>query len=129
MRQPGKPRLTPQCMSDIDVQTVEVTSQGLDDPEWVAMEVVCKKAALLLSRIYPNHLWMTGSAPGGVLAIKLGQADSRYGFTIDVSSAASSSELEKAIVFGGGELLERLNLPRGAWDGEGFGMKYEGQDR
>jgi hypothetical protein len=111
-----------------DVQTVEVTSKGALDPEWVAMEIVCKKAAMLLARVYPNHLWMIGSAPGGVLCIKHGAGDSKFGYTIDVPSAASVSELEHAIIMGGGEMLERMGLPRGAWDGEGFGLQYEGAD-
>jgi hypothetical protein len=115
-------------MEQADIQTVEVTSQGALDPEWLAMEVVCKKAALLLTRLYPNHLWMIGSAPGAVLVIKYGGADSRFGFTVDVADAHSSSELEHAIAMAGGELLERLGLPRGAWDGEQIGLKYEGQD-
>lgn len=110
----------------IDVRTVEETSSRALDPEWAMMEVVCKKAAMLLSRIYPNHLWMVGSAPGGVLCIKHGLGDSRYGFTIDVPKAASASELEKAIVYGGGELLERMNMPRGAWDGETQATQYDG---
>jgi hypothetical protein len=113
---------------EADVQTVEVTSQGALDPEWASMEVVCKKAALLLSRVYPNHWWMVGSAPGGVLCIKHGAGDSRFGFTIDCPNMPSSSMLEKAIVMAGGELLERMGLPRGAWNGDGFGLKYEGQD-
>ena len=116
-------------MEQADVQTVECTSSGALDPEWLAMEIVAKKAAMLLTRVYPNHLWMIGTAPGGVLCIKYGGADSRFGYTIDVPGAASSSELEHAIIMGGGELLERLNLPRGSWDGESIGKKYEGQDQ
>jgi hypothetical protein len=27
---------------------------------------------------------------------------------------------------GGGELLERMGLPRGAWDGEKIGLEYQG---
>lgn len=98
------------------------------DPEWVAMEVVCKKAAMLLTRLYPNHLWIVGSAPGAVLCVKLGGTDNRFGYTIDVAKAYSSSELEHAIMEAGGELLERLGMARGAWDGESFGQKFEGQD-
>lgn len=109
-----------------DIQTVQVDSSGALDPEWVAMEVVCKKAAMLLTRVYPNHLWMVGSAPGGVLCIKHGLGDNRYGYTVDVPGAASSSELEQAIIMGGGELLERMGLPRGAWDGDMQPHMYEG---
>lgn len=109
-----------------DVRTVQVDSCGVDDPEWLMMEVVCRKAAMLLTRAYPNHLWQIGSAPGGVLVVKHGGADGRYGYTVDVAGAHSSSALEKAIYMAGGELLERMGLPRGAWDGEAICQKYEG---
>ena len=115
-------------MEQADVQTVETVSSGAMDPEWVAMEVVCKKAALLLTRLYPNHLWMIGAAPGGVLIIKHGLGDNRYGFTVDVPGAHSSSELEHAIMLAGGELLERMGLERGAWDGDTQPTKYIGQE-
>ena len=115
-------------MEDLaDIQTVEVTSSGALDPEWVQMEVVMKKAAMLLTRCYPAHLWMVGSAPGGVLVIKHGLGDSRFGFTVDCPSAASSSELEHAIMMAGGELLERMGLERGAWDGDTQPTQYTGQ--
>jgi len=104
-----------------DVRTVEVTSV---DAESNQMELIAKMAAGLLSRHYPNHLWIVGWAPGMTLIIKYGGADSRYGFTVDAAKAASVSMLEKGIVMAGGELLERLGLPRGAWDGESFGKAY-----
>ena len=115
-------------MNDIDVQTVQVDSSGAMDSEWAAMEVVCKKAALLLSKVYANHVWMIGSAPGAVLVIKHMAGDNRFGFTVDCANAASISELEHAIIMGGGELLERMGMARGAWDGEMIGAKYEGQE-
>ena len=115
-------------MSDIDVQTVQVDSAGVLDPEWAAMEVVAKKAAILLSKVYANHWWMIGTAPGGVLCIKHGEGDSRFGFTIDVPAAHSASDLEKAIIMGGGELLERMGLARGARDWNDDAQQFEGQD-
>jgi hypothetical protein len=54
--------------------------------------------------------------------------DNRYGFTIDVPGAASSSELEHAIMLAGGELLERMGLARSAWDGDTQPTKYVGQE-
>lgn len=116
-------------MSDVDVQTVECTSSGTFDPEWIEMEVVCKKAAMILSKVYPNHWWMTGSAPGGVLCIKHGEGDSRFGYTVDMHRAASISELEKAIIMGGGELLERMGLARGARNFDDEALKYEGHEQ
>ena len=110
----------------IDVQTVEATSF---DKEHNQMEMMAKLAAQLLSKHYANHWWMVGWAPGMTLVIKLGGADAQYGYTVDCAAAASISMLEKAIVFGGGELLERLGLRRGAWDGEEFKPDYQGAVR
>ena len=110
-------------IDSLDVQTVEVTSF---DAEHNQMEMIAKMAAQVLSKHYPNHWWMIGWAPGAVLVIKLGGADAQYGYTVDAAKAASISELEHAIMYGGGELLERLNLPRGAWNGEEFKADYQG---
>jgi hypothetical protein len=54
-------------------------------------------------------------------------ADARYGYSVDASKAASISELEHAIVMGGGELLERLGMKRGAWDGDLPSQDYAGK--
>ena len=102
-------------MSEADIQTVEVIST---DAESNQMEMLAKLAAQRLTQHYPNHVWMVGWAPGMALIIKYMGADARYGYTVDAAKASSISELEHAIVMGGGELLERLGMPRGAWDGE-----------
>jgi hypothetical protein len=108
-------------VSEADIQTVEVIST---DGESTQMEMLAKLAAQRLTQHYPNHVWMVGWAPGMALVIKYMGADSRYGYTVDAAKAASISELEHAIVMGGGELLERLGMPRGAWDGELPNQQY-----
>ena len=98
-----------------DIQTVDSTP----DPENTQMEMMAKMAAQILCAHYPNHLWAVGWAPGLTLVIKnSGISDGRYGFTVDCAKAASISEVEKSVKFGGGELLERCGVPRGKWDGE-----------
>ena len=98
-----------------DIQTVESTP----DAENTQMELIAKMAAQTLSKHYASHLWCVGWAPGMTLVIKnMGIEDSRYGFTVDVAKAATISEVDKAVVYGGGELLERCGVPRGAWDGQ-----------
>lgn len=98
-----------------DIQKVDSTP----DKENQQMELVAKMAAQALSRHYPEHIWMVGWAPGMALVIKnMAIADGRYGYTVDAARAASVSELEKAVVMGGGELLERCGVKRGKWDGE-----------
>jgi len=101
---------------DEDAVTVEVTSV---DSESSQMELIAKLAATRLMEHYPNHLWAVGWAPGMTLVIKnMAIDDGRYGFTVDAARAATVSELEHHIVMGGGELLERCGVPRGAWDGQ-----------
>jgi hypothetical protein len=99
-----------------DIQTVEV---GSVDKETGQMELIAKMAAQKLTDHYPAHVWCVGWAPGMTLVIKnMAISDGRYGYTVDAAKAASVSELEKAIVMGGGELLERCGVARGSWNGE-----------
>jgi hypothetical protein len=110
-------------MSDsADFATLDVTP----DIENNQMELFAKLAAQRLTEHYPNHLWMVGWAPGLTLIIKnMGIDDGRYGFTVDVARAGSISEVEKAVIFGGGELLERCGAPRGAWDGQFMHLQHK----
>jgi hypothetical protein len=102
--------------SDLDVQVVEETSV---DSETSQMHLIAKMAAKILGEHYVNHVWAVGWAPGMTLIVKnLAIDDGRYGFTIDAAKAATISELEKNIIWAGGELLERCGVPRGAWNGE-----------
>ena len=103
-------------MDETDIQTVEVTSR--DSGEDSQMELIAKLAAQKLSQHYPAHVWMVGWAPGMTLVIKNMAMDARYGYTVDAARAHSISDLERAIMMGGGELLERMGMTRGAWDGE-----------
>lgn len=103
-------------MDQADTALVEVTSV---DPEHEQMVMFAKLAAQLLSKHYPNHWWCVGFVPGMTLVIKnMAIDDGRYGFTVDVAKAATISEVEKAVVRAGGELLERCGVKRGAWDGD-----------
>ena len=100
--------------SGLDLAAIDVTP----DAENEQMHLIAKMAAGLLNKHYPNHLWMVGWAPGMTLVIKLMGSNTKYGYTVDAHKAATISELDKAIVWGGGELLERMGFKRGAWDGE-----------
>ena len=105
-----------------DIQKVEQTSVGPEDNQ---MEYMAKLAAQVLGQHYPNHLWAVGWAPGLTLVIKNMAMDGRYGFTLDVGRCASISEYEHLVMMAGGELLERMGMKRGAWDGE-FANQVEG---
>ena len=101
--------------NDVDIQVVHSTP----DVENEQMELIAKMAAQALVNHYPDHLWAVGWSPGRTLVIKnLAISDGRYGFTVDAAKAATTSELEAAVIYGGGELLERCGVPRGAWNGE-----------
>ncbi len=107
----------------MDVQLVERSSVSSEDPQ---MLMIAQLAAQRLNEHYPNHWWMIGWAPGMTLVVKHGMGDARYGYTVDAAKAASITQLEQAIIFGGGELLERMNLPRGAWNGVDEPTSYDG---
>lgn len=107
----------------VDVQLVEVTSV---DSESSQMEYIAKLAAQLLNNHYPNHIWAIGWAPGLTLVVKHLLGDAKYGYTVDCARCATVSELERYIVAAGGELLERLGFPRGAWNGDMPTHTYDG---
>jgi len=106
----------------IDAQLIEATP----DVENEQMHLIAKMAAGELGRAYPGHLWMIGWAPGMTLVIKHMLGDAKYGYTVDAAKAATVSQLEHAIIMGGGELLERLGLPRRAWNGDMPEHTYDG---
>lgn len=99
--------------NDLDMRVMDLTP----DPENSKLELMAKLAAQTLNRHYPNHLWMVGWAPGGNLIVKHGAMDSRYGFIIALTKMHSISDFEHKVMLGGGELLERMGLKRGAWTG------------
>lgn len=107
---------------DIDVAVTDMTSY---DPAEADLITRAKECGDALSRIYPNHLWMVSWAPGGVLIVKHGLGDARYGFTVDFAELCSYSDLVKACTLAGGELLERMGLRRGAWNGEEQATEYQ----
>ena len=105
-----------------DIRTVEHTSI---DHETVEMEYKAKQVCETLSKHYPDHLWAVGWAPGGVLVVKNMAMDARYGYTIDAAKSFSSSDLAHSAMVAGGELLERMGMERGRWNGE-FAGNIEG---
>lgn len=107
-----------------DVRTVEVTSF---DSESIEMEHKAKECAYTLTQHYPAYPWCVGWAPGMTLVVKLMlAADNNFGYTIDAAKSFSASDLSKMAVMAGGELLERLGMHRGRWNGEMPTQNYEG---
>lgn len=107
-----------------DAQTVEITSY---DKETIEMEHKAKEVAMRLTQAYPRHPWAVGWAPGMTLIVKLlSSPNSNFGYTIDCAASFSASDLAKSAVMAGGELLERLNMPRGAWNGDMPSQNYDG---
>lgn len=109
-------------IDNVDIQTIEHTSI---DHETIEMEARAKSAAETLSKHYPRHLWAVGWAPGMTLIVKNMGMDARYGFTIDAAKSFSASDLDRTVMLAGGELLERMGMVRGAWNGE-FATEVEG---
>lgn len=113
-------------MSDFhDIQTVDVTSV---DEESMEMEYKAKQVAEVLTRQYPGYPWIVGWAPGMTLVVKCLLMDARYGYTIDAAKSFSASDLAHTAMLAGGELLERMGMKRGAWNGE-FADNVDGVTR
>jgi len=104
-------------MSDdiADIQTVEMDNS----PENATMEARAKDACQVLTTNYPNYPWMVGWAPGMALVVKLLiNPDYNYGYTLDCRGGMSAMDFSHKVKMAGGELLERLELPIGKWDGQ-----------
>ena len=111
-------------MNDYDIQKVEETSI---DEESIEMEAKAREVAHILSKHYPDHLWMVGWAPGMTLVVKNMAIPGNYGYTIDAAKSFSASDLATLAMRAGGELLERCGFARGRWNGE-FATHVEGAD-
>jgi len=103
-------------MSDTDWGVNEVTVPGEE-----AEMKLAKMVAEILTDVYPVHMWHVGWQ-GGAIVIKHAATDNRFGFILP--REFSYSELRRNVLLGGGELLERAGLTRGAWDGE-MGRPFE----
>jgi len=112
--------------STADIRTVQVSK----DKENAVMELLAKSVAETLTKNYPNYPWVVGWLPGHALAVKLLlNPDFNYGYTIDCRGGMSAWRLAHEAKMAGGELLERLDLPRGAWDGSMPEKNIEGVDK
>lgn len=71
-----------------------------------------------LEGAYPGWLWHV-EVSGGMANIKSMHANPRYGYRLHLArDFYSASDLRKQALMAGGELLERLNMPRrkADWD-------------
>jgi hypothetical protein len=78
---------------------------------------VCKQVGDELERHYPGWMWMVSVPPkGGVVQIRSGYMDPRQGFVVKLVASYSASHLAREAVRAGGELLERVNMPRSKYE-------------
>jgi len=109
-----------------DIQTVEMD----DHAENATMEALAKEACQTLTSNYPNYPWMVGWAPGFALVVKLLiNPDYNYGYTLDCRGGMTAWRLAHEVKMAGGELLERLGLPIGKWDGQMPEKNIDGVDK
>lgn len=81
-------------------------------------EILAKRAADMLNRHYPGHLWavnVNSDEKGGVMVIKNFSVSYRYGYTLHLSKL--DVDLKK-VMRAGGEILERARMRRGSGTGD-----------
>lgn len=93
---------------------------------------LAKTVGDVLYRHYPNyHWWIYADTKDAVILIKCGEINATISsgllpsMVIDYNKSQDDSTLVKKIVRAGGELLERANLKRGAFNGE-YPTKVDG---
>jgi len=99
---------------------MDMFSLGIDSTTAARQsEEKAKAVAQALTTAYPKYLWMVGVHPGGTLAIKLLMPGlpQNVAEILHLRNEFSYTELAAKAVRLGGDLLERMNLKRGAWDG------------
>lgn len=75
-----------------------------------------KAVADKLSVTYPNHLWAV-AWQGKALVVKNLAISGFYGMVLEDAQKHSLKYIERDAVLKSGELLERADMKRGAWDG------------
>lgn len=89
-----------------------------DSPDIDANDLVMsKEMADSLHTAYPGHLWAVQvEGKKGVCYIRNLALVGNWGFVIKLPAIYSASEFKKRVLRGGGEILERYRLRRGAVD-------------
>lgn len=89
-----------------------------DRPDLDANDMIwAKEMADALHTAYPGHLWaVTCEGAQGIATVRNLALSGNWGFVIRLDEAYSMSEFKKMVVRGGGEILERYKLRRGAAD-------------
>lgn len=91
-----------QLLSD----TPDINLLDLETSKWLAEA---------LHEAYPGHLWaVTCEGEKGIATVRNLALAGNYGFVLHLAKLFSGSELKRAAVMAGGEMLERYKLTRGA---------------
>jgi hypothetical protein len=80
---------------------------------------VCDYVGPLLASRYPGYRWRVETA-GGVVNIRCEHTNARYGYTLIPERYFSETQWRAAIIRAGGEILERFNMSRRAFDVANF---------
>ena len=91
---------------------------------------LCKEALELLHAHYPAHLWVA-RCNGGILFIKNlrltgPKGNGAFGFALKTDGMTDAKTRKTKIVRAGGELLERANWARQAWQEGQIRAELEG---
>lgn len=89
-----------------------------DTPDIAANDLVMSKdMAEALHAAYPGHLWAVQvQGAQGICTIRNLALSGNWGFVINLTKVYSASDFKRQVLGGGGEMLERYRLRRGAVD-------------
>ena len=95
-------------MEDMTTDTPNINANDL---------VLSKDMAEALHAAYPGHLWAVQvQSKQGMADVRNLMLSGNWGFRIKLPAIYSASDFKKQVLRGGGEILERYRLRRGAAD-------------
>lgn len=101
---PKKSRITKASKSNLSTQAEIIRAD----------QAISKEVAECLTKHYPDHMWgVHASVEQGMVDILNLDLDGEFGFRIRMAEMINDPSM-KMVIRGGGELLERFNITRGA---------------
>lgn len=115
---------------------MERVIQVIDDHDFrdeMRAKEISDATGLVLAQTYPGYRWRVEPQPRhGIVTIRCEMSDASYGYVLKLRNWYSASQWKADVLSAAGEILERTNLNRRAFDESEFraaGRNFAGRMR